>query len=226
MPTALFSGVPLLQAVASLAWSYSTLKYDHPQLYECLAQEVLRMLGRDGGSGTDSEAGSSSSSSSSDSAAGGSSSSSSSNFVDGGSVVGHSNGSDASGADTQRRADSWRPGHAGAQAGGSAFVPQTVSVLLFAFAAANRLDSPAQRKVRDDWVGHTGRVHSASWCGGKPPAALHESENLLQHAAPALDAVPAPSASLAAVRGSACRPYPPDASLDPALSTCPLNLPS
>ncbi|KAL4423640.1 hypothetical protein ABPG77_009227 [Micractinium sp. CCAP 211/92] len=135
------------QAVASLAWSYSTLKYDHPQLYECLAQEVLRMLGRDGGSGTDSEAGSSSSSSSSDSAAGGSSSSSSSNFVDGGSVVGHSNGSDASGADTQRRADSWRPGHAGAQAGGSAFVPQTVSVLLFAFAAANRLDSPAQRKM-------------------------------------------------------------------------------
>ena len=41
------SAALLLQAVASLAWAYSTLQYDHPQLYDSLATAALRMLRSD-----------------------------------------------------------------------------------------------------------------------------------------------------------------------------------
>lgn len=157
--------LPLLQAVASLAWSFSTLRYDHPQLYEGLAHAVLCMLGRDGGAGgMDSEAGSSSGSSSSsggiasssDSGAGRGSSSSSG----GASSDAHSRGAalDRAVSGVRSLAGGGEPGHGSSQAGGSAFVPHTVSVLVFAFAAANRFDSPTQRKVRGGmgWRGRAG----------------------------------------------------------------------
>lgn len=35
---------PQLQGVSSLAWAYSTLQYDHPQLYEVLASAAVTML--------------------------------------------------------------------------------------------------------------------------------------------------------------------------------------
>ncbi|KAL4439808.1 hypothetical protein ABPG75_002809 [Micractinium tetrahymenae] len=125
------------QAVAGLAWSYSTLKYDHPELYECLAHAVLRMLGRDSahsGGSVDSGAGSSTRSVGSSSAGGSS----------GGSMTGVRAGS---GAGAQRSSGKQRQG--GGEGGGSAFTAQTVSVLIFAFAAANRFDSPAQRKMME-----------------------------------------------------------------------------
>lgn len=108
----LLPGLP--QAAASLAWSYSTLRYDHAELYECIAQAVLDMLGRD-------------------------STQSSGGCSGGGS--GTVSGTDTSAVGSKAK-------HGGSEAGGAAFLPQTVSVLLFAFAAANRCDSPAQHKVR------------------------------------------------------------------------------
>lgn len=101
------------QAVASLAWSFSTLRYDHPQLYECLAHAALRLLGVQQQAAAQQGA------------------------------AGARHASSGSGG-----------GQAGSASGGSgasttpaAFNAQTVSVIIFSFAAANRCDSPAQRQA-------------------------------------------------------------------------------
>ena len=41
-----------VQAVANLVWAYSTLQYDHPQLYDSLAAAVVRLLRPDPLTGT------------------------------------------------------------------------------------------------------------------------------------------------------------------------------
>ena len=108
------------QAVANLAWAYSALQHDHPQLFEGLAREALRLLRQQGErEEREEERG----------PAGGAG--------DGTAVISSSRGSSGGGGG----------GGGGGVDGRQGFNAQAVSVVAFSFAAANRCDSPAQREV-------------------------------------------------------------------------------
>ena len=109
------------QAVANLAWAYSTLQHDHPQLFECLAREALRLLRQQGEQEEREEE---------QGPAGGAGV--------GTAVISSSRGSSSGGGGG---------GGIGGVDGRQGFNAQAVSVVAFSFAAANRCDSPAQREV-------------------------------------------------------------------------------
>ena len=125
-PSPLHRSPPSTQAVANLAWAYSGLRYDHPQLYASLARATLRLLGRRGaaeaGEGAGAGRGAEAGGDGAEAVAGGSPGGSW-DEASGGNDIGRSGGS-----------------RQGVNA-------QAVSMIAIGFASANRCDSPAQRQV-------------------------------------------------------------------------------